>query len=80
MLRDIVFYFFTIFFLSILLPVETISQVIIKERVEILPVSPGNEPLPYGSISGDFRNPFYLGYGGNVTLRTIHSSNPNLEL
>ena len=37
MLRDIIIYFFTIFVLSILLPVETISQVIIKEKVEINP-------------------------------------------
>ncbi len=76
-------YFSTsILFITFFLTISTynLAQVKIKERVEIIPGSTVTEPLPNGSISGDTRNPLYLGYGGEVTLRKIHISNPGLEL
>ncbi len=39
-----------------------------------------NNILPTGSISGDDRNPVYLGYGGEVTLRLIHRTHNSYQL
>jgi hypothetical protein len=65
--------------LFIFLPVLGYAQIVIEERVEISPEGINNIQ-PFGSISGDDRNPVYLGYGGEVTLRLIHSIHNSYQL
>jgi hypothetical protein len=63
-------------YVLILIPQATHAQVIIKEKVEI---NPQSKTLPEGTISGDYRNPVYLRYGGYISLTLIHRTN-NFEL
>jgi hypothetical protein len=52
------------------------AQVVIKEKVEVNPQS----TILKSGIGGDNRNPIYLRYGGNVSVKQIRAVNSNYEL
>lgn len=77
-LKNFRYSLFAIIISLCLIPLTTLNaQVVIKEKVEIIPQT---ITRPEGSISGDNRNPAYLRFGGEVYIDFVHRSNWHLEL